>query len=457
MIVEIDHVSLAVDGKQLVYIPEWKIEPGKLYGLVGDTGSGKSTIGKWLANVEPVYWEVTENIMHQGDIPMSSGCEKTGDGAPLYLLQDAYKVFNPYIPILTHFKDIWKNHSHRTSINNFDEIFEILTNLGIRNPKVLIRRKVHQISQGEAQRLAFVLGLIRMASLRIYDEAFSNVDVEASKKMLVFLRKFCDRTHSSAILISHEISLIEGFIEPIYVIEDGQLTRMVPRPEEQALDKRFSTHTPLLEIHSLQIPGYTSGPKGKEVLCELPVFKIGQGEVVGLYGDSGIGKTTLLKGLLGEHPISWDECIIKEGNKGSDMGLEALDIRYLPQSVVSAFNPAYPLRDSISEILSVYQSEDQDVTLLMELFGLDKAYLDKFPEELSGGEIQRIGIITVLLGKPDLILLDESFASLDQATRETIWGALMQKQRDKLFSLLVVSHDVNWLSANMNRVYELMS
>lgn len=461
MIMNIENVSLSINGKHLVSIPEWKLEEGKMYGLFGQTGIGKSTIGKWMAGVEPVYWDV-ERIdkrlsTHSDPALFENDLNSSIAGSPLYLLQDAYQIFNPYVSILTHLKDVWGNQTHQPVFKNFNEIYEVLSEIGITDPGSLIKRKVHQVSQGEAQRMAFVLGLIRPAPLRIYDEVFSNVDDVASVEMLSFLRNFCEKSQTSVIIISHETDLIAGFMDEFYEIDKGILKRVSIQPTNSIPPKAIINYPPLITIYELFVPSFKYSTDG-EILCHLPEFSMGRSETVGIYGSSGIGKTTLLKGLLSEHDLIWKECKISSNIQIRTYNhLWDMDIRYLPQSVGSAFNPISSLNTSIREIQSVHKINDEEILRLLELFELKADHLKKFPHELSGGEIQRMGIISVLLGDPDLIMLDESFSSVDQTTRQAIWSVLISEQKQKGFALLVVSHDVQWLRENMNRVYELTS
>ncbi len=453
---DIQNVTFSIQGTQLVTVPDWKMEDGKLYGLCGETGSGKSTIGRWLGGVEPVYWEVeTDHDLKTYSLQYGNNDESHHAFQPLYLLQDAYQIFNPYMPIGSHFRDVWKNNKHRSPLHSFEDVHKILTDLGIEDPMGLFRRKVHQISQGEAQRMAFVLSFIRPASLRVFDEMFSNVDEASSRKMLGFLRDFCNRSGQPALVISHETGILTEFVDSIYLIRDGVLEKANIKTPRDMRPNTPGEFPGLLTIRDLVVTGYGYRSDLEDSLCSLSELMIGKGESVGLHGASGLGKTTLLKGLLGEHELQWTSMEVHSIRNPEESEIKGLDIRYLPQSVVSAFNPARTIGASLTEIQDIHQVTDPDILKWLSLFGLSSDDLLKYPNELSGGEIQRMGIISVLLGNPDLILLDESFSSVDQATRESIWAALMDRQRAFRFGLLVVSHDLGWLNEKMNRVYKL--
>src|SRR5690606_33572238 len=354
--------------------------------------------------------------------------------------------FNPYMPIGSHFSDVWKNNKHRSPLHSFEDVHKILTDLGIEDPMGLFRRKVHQISQGEAQRMAFVLSFIRPASLRVFDEVFSNVDEVSSRKMLGFLREFCNRSGQSAVVISHETGILTEFVDSAYLIREGVLEKARLKISYATGPKTPLEFPGLLTIRDLVVPGYVSRSDLEDILCSLPKLVIGRGESVGLHGASGLGKTTLLRGLLGEHDLQWTALEVYSTHNPEESEINDLDIRYLPQSVVSAFNPARSIGASLTEIQDIHQVPHPEILRLLSLFGLSSDDLLKYPNELSGGEIQRMGIISVLLGNPDLILLDESFSSVDQRTRESIWAALTDRQRAFRFGLLVVSHDLGWLN-----------
>lgn len=452
MILDLQHVQLTIGGDPLVTIRDWRIGRGKVYGLMGQTGSGKSTIGKWLANIEPVYWQVDLQPESESGSRNDSSSSHTNSSS-LYLLQDAYQIFNPYVSIGRHFRDIWNHNRRNSRLRSFDEILEILRALGITDPHRIMKRKVGGVSQGEAQRLAFALSFIRPADLRIYDEVFSNVDMESSRRMLDFLLEYCERTGTSAVVISHEKALLREYMHENYEIRSGEVIPTALEARVRSLESGADSFPLLIHIRDLAVPDYGRGKRSKRMLATLPELRIGRGECVGLHGRSGTGKTTLLRGLLGEHPLTWSECRVERSL--GEMGLELgdLDIRYLPQSVGSAFNPAYPLGTSIREIQSVRGISDQEVAELLASFGLKAGHMDRYPDELSGGEIQRMGIISVMLGTPDLVMLDESFSSVDEYTRDAIWSVLVDLQKQKGFAVLVVSHDVEWLEGVVN--YEL--
>ncbi len=459
MIKTIQNVELSVNGKSIVKIGHWALNRGKVYGLIGETGCGKSTLGKWLAGIESPYWKVRH-------LP-SSGCNSHIDRRDIsveqpdsilatYLLQDAYQIFNPYVSIRKHFLDIWEYHQGHSAFESFDEIIILIRNLGIHRPDLLMKRRVDGVSQGEAQRLAFALSFIRPASIRIYDEIFANVDETASRKMLDYLTAVCKRDGSAAIIISHELALIREYSDLILTIRNEEL--QIAEDNVDQIKKRSSNqYQTLIEIEDIGVPHFNSNNRPSPYMLELPELKIGKGESVGLSGPSGVGKTTLLRGILGEHPLAWSRCIISDRYIDAEaLPGDYLDIRYLPQSVGSSFNPAYRLKTFFSEIQSVRDVSYRELLDLVVALGLSESYLDRFPDELSGGEIQRMGIISVLMGEPDLILLDESFSSVDFITRENIWHQITQLQMSLGFAILVVSHDIRWLDQTVNRRYQPM-
>src|SRR5690606_30271208 len=147
----------------------------------------------------------------------------------------------------------------------------------------------------------------------------------------------------------------------IYLIRDGVLAKANIKAPREMCPNTPGEFPDLLTIRDLVVPGYGSRSDLEDSLCSLSELMIGKGESVGLHGASGLGKTTLLKGLLGEHDLQWTALEVYSTHNPEESEINDLDIRYLPQSVVSAFNPARSIGASIAEIQDMYQITNPDI------------------------------------------------------------------------------------------------
>ena len=165
-------------------------------------------------------------------------------------------------------------------------------------------------------------------------------------------------------------------------------------------------------------------------------FDIKEGEVVSLIGESGSGKTSISKIIVG---LLKAEGQVKINGK----------VQMIFQSPYSSLNPKYKIRDIIAEgviyqkILKKEENLDEYLLSILNEVGLDKEVLNKYPHELSGGMRQRVGIARAVAVKPNLIIADEILTALDALTQIQILELFQKLKENKKISYLFISHDIN--------------
>ncbi|WP_339001978.1 dipeptide/oligopeptide/nickel ABC transporter ATP-binding protein [Fusobacterium animalis] len=177
-------------------------------------------------------------------------------------------------------------------------------------------------------------------------------------------------------------------------------------------------------------------------------FDIKEGEVVSLIGESGSGKTSISKIIVGllraEGQILFKGEDILENSKKING-----KIQMIFQSPYSSLNPKYKIKDIIAEgviyqkILKKEENIDEYLLNILNEVGLDKEVLNKYPDELSGGQRQRVGIARAVAVKPDLIIADEILTALDALTQIQILELFQKLKENKKISYLFISHDIN--------------
>ncbi|WP_158227801.1 ABC transporter ATP-binding protein [Estrella lausannensis] len=180
-------------------------------------------------------------------------------------------------------------------------------------------------------------------------------------------------------------------------------------------------------------------------------FDIGEGEIVALIGESGSGKSTIAKAIVGIQPSPKGticyrgECVESMSRlKKKQMQKE---IQIIFQDPYSALNPKMTVSEAIMEPLIIHQMTDQQhpdfIANLLQKVLLPKEFGSRLTSSLSGGERQRVAIARALSVRPKLIIMDESLASLDIKTQHEIALLVQNLSREELLSILFISHDLN--------------
>ena len=191
-------------------------------------------------------------------------------------------------------------------------------------------------------------------------------------------------------------------------------------------------------------------------------FDIQKGETLGLVGESGCGKTTAGRTLLGLYPATSGRTVIDTHSVHDAKGSELMHIRRKAQMIFqdpyASLNPRWTVNAIVSEplrvhkLLSSQQERDARVKDLLELVGLNARHINRFPHEFSGGQRQRIGIARALASDPLFIVCDEPISALDVSIQAQVVN-LLEKLQDQLgLTYLFVAHDLSMVRHICDRV-----
>lgn len=177
-----------------------------------------------------------------------------------------------------------------------------------------------------------------------------------------------------------------------------------------------------------------------------------QGETLGLVGESGCGKSTLARLLLGlEKPTAGR--VLYRGEDFTDWRLSGMrqirrSMQMVFQNSLASFNPLFTVEQIVGEPLRNYRVGNKRtrramIEEMLALVGLERSYLHRYPRELSGGQQQRIGIARAVVLRPEIIICDEPFSSLDVTLRRQMMDLLLELKHELGLSYLFITHDLS--------------
>jgi oligopeptide/dipeptide ABC transporter ATP-binding protein len=228
-----------------------------------------------------------------------------------------------------------------------------------------------------------------------------------------------------------------------------------------------ANHNPLLQVRNLRVE-FSSGkqfasPRKQDIVRAVDgvSFEINRGEVLGLVGESGCGKSTICRAILKLIPAAGGE-IHYDGRNLCIMGEREIRsmrrrMQMIFQDPYASLNPSMTVYQTIAELLKIHHLADgrkqrERVREMMRVVELDTEFLDRYPHEFSGGQRQRISIARALVVNPEFLVADEPVSSLDVSVQAQIINLLQELQSTFNLTYLFISHDLSVVRHISNRI-----
>lgn len=468
------------------------IDKGEIYGLVGESGQGKTVLALTILKLlqcPPGKVESGEVILDGQDLMKTSlkDMENKIRGKKIAMIfQDPMSCLNPVFTVKQIMVDVLRrNHPELNKKTAVPEAIRILEEVKLPDPGSVLGKYPHQLSGGQRQRVIIALALCCGAEFLIADEPTRNLDVTIQASILKLLRELQEKHKLTVLFIANNLGLVSAFCDRIGVlhggriIEEGKTLEVVSEPKEDytkmlleaCLDttkekEDVSTDEVLLKVSGLKkyfdINDEIRKIKHQTLKAVDGVsFELRKGETLGIVGESGCGKSTLVNTILGLYPPTEGEVFFEgknvyEGKKKSDNAFKK-NVQIVFQDPFWSLNPRWLVKEIVAEPLDVYEKLSEGervarVTELLEMVGLSGDACYKYPHEFSGGQRQRIAIARSLASNPKLVVLDEPTSSIDVFSQNQILELIMELKKDFSLTNILISHDLAVVNELSNKI-----
>jgi ABC-type glutathione transport system ATPase component len=488
IILRISELSISSTGRQEISIIDnlsLDIEKSKITSLTGESGSGKtmtalSILGltKYHKNINvsgKILFRVPEGWIDILNISEKQLTQLRGKKISI-ILQDPLSSFDPNKKCGKQLTEIIRT-AKKVSTNAVAEEALFLVKKMKLDPRVL-NLYPHQLSGGELQRFSIAVALSSNPDLIIADEPTTNLDANLKAEILNLIKEINREGSVSFLLISHDLKAVKSVSDNICIIKNGKLLEykkasdFFRKPDHQFTKKLidaffnftlppFTRHSDFAPVEVLNVMEISKSfrtsflisvfnkNKGVDALKNIS-FVIEKGETVGIIGESGSGKSTIARILVRLEKADTGSVLLCGKNislPGSKKNVRK-NIQMVFQNPVTSLNKIIKVGKLLKEpfetaLWSEINNDMLDMNTLKTQLGIYDELLERYPDNISGGEAQRIALARALAYNPGLLVMDESLSALDKISQNEILCLLNDIKQTQDTSIIFITHDLS--------------
>ena len=472
--------------------------------LVGESGSGKSVSAMSIVRLLPENAIVgpESRVEFGGRNLLTEPIDslRTIRGKDISVVfQEPMSSLNPVFTVGWQIAEVLQLHMGLSRKQVGDRVVELMTEVGIPEPKSRVDAYPHELSGGQQQRVMIAMAIACEPKLLIADEPTTALDVTVQRQILELIKRLQDRHRMSVLFISHDLGLVGEIADHVVVMRDGvvrekgRVAEIFEAPQD-AYTKALLLCRPRLDVKPKRLPvidDFMQGkPESQIVVTEPRVaravaaaplieakglrkeyrlktglfarktveavkdasFALYPGRTLGVVGESGSGKTTvgmllmrLVEATAGQVLYQGKDLLTLSD---TEMMAYRRKIQIIFQNPYASLNPRFTVGQILTEPMKIHGIGDNDAdrferaAALSRRVGLAADSVYKYPHEFSGGQRQRIAIARCLTMKPDVVICDESVSALDVSVQATVLNLLLDLQDEFGMTYIFISHDL---------------
>lgn len=494
-----------------VHKSSFDVAPGELLAIVGESGSGKSvtalSILRLLPNEAVIEGEIRWHRRDSVDLTSISKDKLTSirGNEIAMIFQEPMTSLNPVLTCGNQVMEAIRIHQRVPRNAARLKAIELFRQVRLPQPEMIIDRYPHELSGGQKQRVMIAMAMSCTPALLIADEPTTALDVTVQKAILELIKELQVKHQMGVIFISHDLGVVADIADRILVMYRGEIVE-----QGKTLDVLTNPQHPytraLLACRTAGYPknkrlpvvrDFIEGPEDKPVesaipdkmipdrpadadtvlhvenlVVQYPVrrngfgksrrffravdevnFTIHRGDIVGLVGESGCGKTSLGRSILqlikpASGKIILNGIDLTETDPGNMRNIRK-DLQIVFQDPYGSLNPRLTIGEAILEPLKVhgqlinYKQRKEKVISLLEKVSLSSSHYNRYPHQFSGGQRQRICIARALVLDPSFLIFDEMLSALDVSVQAQVLNLVNDLKKEFGFTAIFISHDLS--------------
>lgn len=491
-VLSVEHLTVSTTAQErrtIVHDISFDVRAGETVCIVGESGSGKSVTSLAAMGLLPrdSLAATHGRILLDGeDVLRATPARMRQLRATriAMVFQEPMTALNPVQRVGRQIDEVLRLHTRQSASARRASVLQMLERVQLPDIARIYDSYPHQLSGGQRQRIVIAMALILRPRLLIADEPTTALDVTTQKQILSLIRELQDEENTAVVFITHDFGVVSEIADRIVVmnrgamVEAGEREQILARPRE-AYTRMLVSSVPsliprrappsgapkVLEVISLdkryEERRFWGAPRVVQAAKDVS-FSVGRGEITGIIGESGSGKSTVARCVMRLAAPTAGSIMLGDADLALARDLRAVRrrVQYIFQDPYRSLNPRRSVGDSVAEGLVNYGMPRGEarvkVARALELVGLPPDAVNRYPHQFSGGQRQRICIARAVVMEPDLLVADEAVSALDVSVQAQVLQLFEEIRERTGVAILFITHDLRVAAQICNSIVVML-